>query len=219
MRRALELVVEGGADAGPGGVGAAVERGQLGELALGRGRPRARAGVLQARNGLQHVAEPRPARAQLELGAAGAAYRSSRSAYGNWVAARNATTDPRQDPEVLKRTRELDTLQDGERKAREAVEALEREQLEAQQAAGAARRGEAELLENAQEAFESATFRQELRVFGARLAVSPKLTLNAQATRFGWSEFSSILSCDDGEESFHERLKIELEKLKESRND
>jgi len=29
-------------------------------------------------------------------------------------------------------------------------------------------------------------------VFGGRLAVSPKLTLNAQATRFGWSEFSAI---------------------------
>jgi long-chain fatty acid transport protein len=29
-------------------------------------------------------------------------------------------------------------------------------------------------------------------VFGARLAAGPRLTLNAQATRFGWSEFSNI---------------------------
>jgi hypothetical protein len=117
-------------------------------------------------------------RARLELGSVAGAYRSARSTYANWIAARTATTDPRQDPEVLQRTRELDQLQAAERAAQGRVDGLERQQLQQQQAQGAAQRAEAALLQAAQGAFESARFRQELRVFGIRLALTlPLLVL------------------------------------------
>ena len=118
-------------------------------------------------------------RARLDLGAAANAYRSSRSAYANWIAARTATTDPRQDPEVLQRTRELDALQALERAAQTSVDTLERQRLQAQQATSAAQRGEADLLRAAQTDYDSALFRQEMRVFGTRLALTLPLLLLA----------------------------------------
>jgi hypothetical protein len=53
-------------------------------------------------------------RAQLSLTASSNAYRSRRESFDNWIATRVATTDPRQDPEVLRRTAELDQLKSGE---------------------------------------------------------------------------------------------------------
>jgi len=46
-------------------------------------------------------------RARLSLTASSNAYRSRNESFNNWIATRVATTDPRQDPEVLRRTREL----------------------------------------------------------------------------------------------------------------
>jgi hypothetical protein len=141
--------------------------------ALQRHRNQMQASTLQSRE-----LDERLERARLELNAAAAAYRSLRSAYANWIAARTATTDPRQDPEVLQRTRELDALQAAERSAQTAVDDLERQRLQAQQALDAAQRGEAEVLRAARSAYDSALLRQELRVFGTRLALTlPLLVL------------------------------------------
>jgi hypothetical protein len=61
------------------------------------------------------------ARARQEAGNARNAYQSAQAAFNNWIATRTATTDPKQDPQVLQRTRELDTLQGNHRKAQVAV--------------------------------------------------------------------------------------------------
>ncbi len=112
------------------------------------------------------------ARARLALQAATNAYQSARSAYANWLATRTATTDPQQDPEVIQRTRNLDSLKSREREAQAAVEALDGKLLTARQALAAQHRTEAELLNAADGAYRQALFTQQLRVFGARLALT-----------------------------------------------
>jgi hypothetical protein len=119
----------------------------------------------------RELAEQRQ-RAQLGLTAAANAYQSARSAYANWIAGRTATTDPAQDPEVLRRTRELDTLKAAEREAQAAVEALDRQLLDARQTLGARQATETQWLADADNAYQRARFRQELRVFGLRLALT-----------------------------------------------
>src|SRR6185295_7684804 len=76
----------------------------------------------------------RHAQAEQALAAASNAYNSAREAYNNWIGTRTATTDPAQDPEVIKRTHGLDNLKAGERKAQVAIEALDQEMLDASQA-------------------------------------------------------------------------------------
>jgi hypothetical protein len=112
------------------------------------------------------------ARAQLDAQAADNAYRSARSAYANWLAARTATADPAQDPQVLARNRELDGLQQRGREAQANIERLRAEQLALRQTVQRERRTEGELLRAADTAWDRARFMHELRVFGARLALT-----------------------------------------------
>jgi len=107
------------------------------------------------------------------------AYQSARSAYSNWIATRTATTDPRQDSEVLQRTRDLDALKASERESQIALERIEKELLDARQMLAAQERAERELLEGAREAFESAVFRHDFRVFAWRLALTLPLLVVA----------------------------------------
>ncbi len=120
-------------------------------------------------------------RLRQDTDAAGNAYQSARAAFDNWLQARTATTDPQQDPEVIKRTRGLDVLQARLRDAQAAVEAAEKEALLTRQASATSQRSEAELLKAAQAQFDSATFKREMRVFGSRLALTLPLLLLA-----GW---------------------------------
>lgn len=126
-------------------------------------------------------AEAKQAQARLALTGVGNAYRSALEAYSNWIATRTATTDPRQDPEVLRRTRELDALKASEREAQIAVERLDKELLDTRQGLAAEQAREATLLEDARDAYESAVFVRELRVFGLRLALTLPLLVVA-----GW---------------------------------
>jgi len=119
--------------------------------------------------------------AGLALTAVSNAYQSARSAYSNWIQTRQATTDPSQDPEVLRRTRELDTLKTSERAAQATVERLDKELLDARQALSARHAAILQLRERAESAYRAALFRQELRVFAARLALTLPLLLAA-----GW---------------------------------
>jgi len=112
------------------------------------------------------------ARARLAQTAAANAYQSARTSFGNWISTRTATTDPQQDPEVIQRTRHLDTLKARERETQSTVEALDAQLLAARQGLAEQHRTESRLLEAADGAYRSALFKQQLRVFGARLALT-----------------------------------------------
>jgi predicted RNA-binding Zn-ribbon protein involved in translation (DUF1610 family) len=112
------------------------------------------------------------ARARLDAQAAANAKESARTAYANWLAARTATTDAAQDPEVLQRTRALDELQARQRQTQAATEVLQGQALATSQALRKQREAQADLLHAATSAYEHARFMQELRVFGVRLALT-----------------------------------------------
>ncbi|GAC1654702.1 MAG: zinc ribbon domain-containing protein [Gemmatimonadaceae bacterium] len=120
-------------------------------------------------------------RARLYLKAASNAYNAASVSFGNWIATRAATTDPRQDPEVLRRTRNLDVLKDGERMAQAEVDRLDAEILQLTQAMDEQLRTDAVLDRAARTRFEKASRRQDLRVFAIRLALTLPLLLVA-----GW---------------------------------
>src|SRR5688572_29041095 len=119
--------------------------------------------------------------AGLAFNAVSNAYQSARASYSNWIQTRTATTDPSQDPEVLTRTRELDKLKASEREAQATVEGLDKELLDIRQSLSARQRTASVLLQSAESEYRLAMFRQELRVFAARLALTLPLLLLA-----GW---------------------------------
>lgn len=126
-------------------------------------------------------AAARQQQGRLALDSARNAYNAARATHQNWLATRTVTTDPAQDPEVIRRTRELDELKARERQAQVSMETIEREQLDLAQRADVLHVREADLLRDAQSAFQRAQFWQELRVFGARLALTLPLLIVA-----GW---------------------------------
>jgi predicted RNA-binding Zn-ribbon protein involved in translation (DUF1610 family) len=136
---------------------------------------------LEQRAGEQRDLLARQQQARLALAAASNAYNAARTTYQNWLSTRIATTDPAQDPEVIRRTRELDALNASQREAQAGVEALDKRMLDSSQRADTLRQREASLLREAQAGYQRALFWQELRVFGARLALTLPLLLAA-----GW---------------------------------
>jgi predicted RNA-binding Zn-ribbon protein involved in translation (DUF1610 family) len=137
------------------------------QAALGQAR-----GEIKALNARLGELRNRREQARLALSAASNAYNSARAAYENWLGTRTATTDPAQDQEVLARTRQLDALKASERVAEAALEAIDKSLLDANQDAAAQRQAEARLLAAAEGDYRRALFRQELRVFGFRLALT-----------------------------------------------
>lgn len=121
----------------------------------------------------------REAQASLQMTAVSNAYQSARAAYSNWIATRTATTDPAQDSEVLQRTRNLDGLKASERDAQIALERIEKDLLDTRQTLAANERTERELIDRARDAYQSAVFRQEFRVFAWRLALTLPLLVVA----------------------------------------
>lgn len=141
--------------------------------ALGAARGEAEAMENRAR-GLAAARE----RAALALTSAQNAYQSARATHVNWLQTRVATTDPRQDPEVITRTRALDELKGRERDAEANLERVNAEMTSAAERLDAAREAERGLLRGADRAYQRALFRQELRVFGFRLMLTlPLLVL------------------------------------------
>jgi hypothetical protein len=100
------------------------------------------------------------------------AYSSAREAYDNWIATRNATTDAAQDPEVISRTRSLDALKATERKSEMVVEQVQQERLNTSQLTEKQYRSMNEITAAAEGSYRSALFKQEMRVFGFRLALT-----------------------------------------------
>jgi hypothetical protein len=110
---------------------------------------------------------------------AGNNYSAARESFDNWIATRTATTDPRQDPEVLTRTRALDTLGANARAAQREVERLETALLETSQAMENETSAEQERLESVESQYQRALVRQEMRVFGLRLLLTLPLLVVA----------------------------------------
>lgn len=117
--------------------------------------------------------------ARLALESARNANESARKAYRNWIAARVATSDPAQDPEVIRRTRELDGLQAAEREAQRVQEAAMSRELQARNTLQERKEAERQLLASAAPAHQRALFWQELRIFGMRLALTLPLLVAA----------------------------------------
>lgn len=116
----------------------------------------------------------------LKLASTRAAYASAKNAFDNWIATRTSTARADQDPEVLKRTRELDDLTAASRRAETAVEEVRARQLALGQKLADARRARGALDEAAAGPYEEAVRRMELRVFLIRLAITlPPLAIAA----------------------------------------
>jgi hypothetical protein len=110
--------------------------------------------------------------AQLKLKAARADSVAARETFNNWIATRSATQQGEQDPEVISRTRILDSLKTTERAALAKVEAQEQAALDARQRA---KREQQTLQELEQAAYQqlNAEYRKvELRVFLYRMALT-----------------------------------------------
>ncbi len=107
---------------------------------------------------------------------------AEREAFDAWIATRTATTDPQQDPEVLARTRRLDSLVARSRDAARVVEQVDGTVLVTRQQRDAIGRQRAMAREAATPEFQAATFREELRVFFIRLLLTLPLLLVA-----GWA--------------------------------
>lgn len=119
--------------------------------------------------------------AQLKRRVAQADSGAARETFNNWLSTRHATQLADQDPELLSRTRALDTLKDRERAAGAAVEAQQQAALDARQGAARERRKLREMEEAAQVLLNAEYRRVELRVFLYRLALTLPLLVAA-----GW---------------------------------
>ncbi|MBS0254833.1 MAG: zinc ribbon domain-containing protein [Proteobacteria bacterium] len=117
--------------------------------------------------------------ASLQLAQAKKASESGTAAFQAWIAARTATTNPAQDPEVLAHTRALEALKANERAAQEALDALETSKTGLETRKGALERQQAQADEAARPARERAQFWEDLRVFLLRLAICLPMLLVA----------------------------------------
>ena len=105
--------------------------------------------------------------------------RSARATFDNWLATRQATARPDQDPELIKRTEALDVLERDERQALAAVQAEEQARLDAAQAYDRAGARWSALEQPAQAAFAKAARERELREFVFRLLLTLPLLVVA----------------------------------------
>ncbi len=110
--------------------------------------------------------------AQLKLKSARADSAAARETFDNWIATRGATQQSAQDPEVVSRTRLLDSLKTTERAAQVKVEAQEQAALDARQGAAREQQKLQELEIAAQTKLNAESRKVELRVFLYRLALT-----------------------------------------------
>ncbi len=106
-------------------------------------------------------------------------YVAARDSFDNWLATRTATQSDAQNPEVIRRTRNVEALRDKQRDALRAVEDAKAAQTEAQRALSDARSARSDLTAEARPLYRKALRGQELRVFLMRLALTLPLLLIA----------------------------------------
>ncbi|MES2322618.1 MAG: zinc ribbon domain-containing protein [Pseudomonadota bacterium] len=126
-------------------------------------------------------AEARLDQARQKLQVAKSNSRLAQDKFDNWLATRQVTARPDQDPELLARNEELNTVRTAERTALAAVEAEQQVLLDASQARERANARWTALEWPAANAFRAEQTRRELRIFGYRLALTLPLLLIA-----GW---------------------------------
>ena len=135
-------------------------------------------------NNLQREITAQEERSRLLAQSTEQAYSSARTEFEAWVAARTATTDPKQDPEVIQRTRTLDTLGASARGAQRDIEQLDAQLLDVNQALSAQDRADKQRSDAVESRYQQALFKQEMGVFGIRLALTlPLLVLSAWLIR------------------------------------
>ncbi len=139
---------------------------------IDRGAANAARAAIRSTQETRQNADEALAQAQLRLNTARADAASARDTFNNWLATRHVTQRAEQDPELLARTRQLDGLKAGERKALASVEAQQQILLDAQQAEAHAQRDLRELERAAGELLSTELRSQELRVFGYRLLLT-----------------------------------------------
>lgn len=113
------------------------------------------------------------------LTAAENVYRAARESFDTWIATRTATTDPKQDPEVLRRQRNIDSLKAVEASVQAEMDALNAQLAENRQSVDSLDSRMVDLQEAARPAFERELFVKELTVFGIRLLITLPLLLVA----------------------------------------
>ncbi|UCV21128.1 zinc ribbon domain-containing protein [Ferribacterium limneticum] len=127
---------------------------------------------LKAMQEKRQAAQDAHDQAQLKLNGARANSAAARDTFNNWLATRHATKRPEQDAELIERTQALDELKILERKALADVERQQQSLLDARQAEERAQRDLRELERTASTKLFTEQRRQELRVFGYRLALT-----------------------------------------------
>jgi hypothetical protein len=140
----------------------------------------ARLAIKSSNKALEALGDERE-QALLAEQAATNAYASTRGAFDNWLATRKASNNPAQDAELLNRTRQLDALKARERLAQASLEDIGGRTLDTRQGLKRNVESEAAITKAAEGAYRSAQFKQEMRVFGVRLALTLPLLVLA-----GW---------------------------------
>ena len=100
------------------------------------------------------------------------ASQTGQETFSAWIAARTATTNSAQDPEVLARTRELEQLKANERSLQATIADLENERVENEQRISALHDENYRIAADRQPALERAYFLEELRIFALRLLIT-----------------------------------------------
>jgi hypothetical protein len=115
---------------------------------------------------------------RLAQGAADQAFTSERESLENWIATRRSTQNPGQDAELVARTQRLDALKAEEREAAAKLAAIDQQVLALDQRSRGLIAERDEALRVARPAYHRALNRQELTIFGVRLAITlPLLAL------------------------------------------
>lgn len=136
---------------------------------------------LKAAERVQAQADEEIEQANLKYASARAETAAARETFDNWLATRNVTQRSEQDPEVIARSKRLDTLKAAERSAQMKIEAQEQSALDARQSTARDSQLLSELEAAAQVKLNAEYRKVELRVFLYRLALTLPLLLVA-----GW---------------------------------
>jgi predicted RNA-binding Zn-ribbon protein involved in translation (DUF1610 family) len=105
----------------------------------------------------------------------------AQASFRAWATTRHVTDDTAADPEVTSRVRQVDAIVARQRDAQRAVEELDRQDLDLARRQNADQAKLAALEDDARDRYDAAVRRQELRVFGLRLAITLPLLVVA-----GW---------------------------------